>query len=921
MKKVSLLFIIILMITQVSYSQVIQWTKIADSAFPTAVFFDENDSLWLATNDGNLYMKSGQTFENHSSGIICNNVTSADADNGLIWVGGYQALTKYNGTDYTDFIYDFGDPQNSDLASYAIYDLVAKNGKVWLAMEMGEVSYYNGTGFTHYTTADGLSDCLKTCIEIDELGNTWVGGYKYPNQIFIDHFDGTSWTNYSAADGLTLTEINTVFADSKGNIWVAGDKLMKFNGKIWEAVPSPLTGITAIEEDADGNLWLGGYNSDVYIYDGHTMTYAQNPVKYGFRPDGMAVNKKGEMYLCMDDGIYKAEEVSGTPPLKANFSVDDKRPCPNTLVQFTDQSTGNPTSWKWFFGDGDSSFLQHPTHSYADLHHKDVTLIVDNGSITDTLTKNNFVYVSDDGDDPTVVINADSKQVCEGDTVTCTASVTDGGDPPSFEWFVNGTSVLVDSTGTYSYQPDDGDQVYCILTSSSPCASGLKDTSNIMGFSVLKTSTPVTTITVHPADSICDGDIVHFSNQVINAGSHPTYQWQINGIDQAGKTGLYFTSSLLQDGDVVTCVVTSSLSCATAATVSNGITMSVAQSGQTPVISISASPSDSICNGEQVFFSSNVQYSGSIPGYQWKINGVDTAGQTNSSFITSSLQDGDQITCELTSSSGCVSSPTALSNTIDITVASSVTPSVSITANPAGTLCPETNVQFTASSTNGGAAPSYQWKVNGIDAGTNNTVYSSSTLSDNDTISCVLTSSSSCATGPDTSNIIIMDMSLSIDTSITIINSTTLQANETSAAYQWVLCDSNNKFIQGATNQTFSATSDGNYAVIITKNGCAKVSNCYSLLLTNSMYNSTSTHTISAYPNPAKEIVTIIASDNKLGNSTLIVTNLNGQTVFKKSYSRQHTFNLNVETYQPGMYIVKLVSDEKTYITRIVKTQ
>ena len=406
MKIKNLFFLLALLINQLSFSQVVQWTQIADSAFPTAVFFDKNDSLWLATNDGNLYMKSGQTFENHSSGIICNNVTSADADNGLIWVGGYEALTQYDGTNYTDFIYDNMDPQNSDLASYAIYDLVAKNGKVWLAMEDGEVSYYNGTGFSHYTSAAGLSDSRKTCIEMDGLGNVWVGGSIYPSQVYIDKFDGTSWTTYTAADGITLNEIHTIFEDSKGNIWAGGDELIRYNGKIWTTVSTPLNSIAAIEEDNDGNLWLAGTNSDVYIYDGNTMAYTNNPVRYGHRPDGMAVNKQGEMFVCLDDGFYKVEVVPGTPPLSANFSVDDTRPCPNTLVQFTDQSTGNPTSWKWYFGDGDSSSLQNPTHQYSTNHGKQVTLIVDNGTQKDTLIRNNAVYVYADNVKPTIVISA-----------------------------------------------------------------------------------------------------------------------------------------------------------------------------------------------------------------------------------------------------------------------------------------------------------------------------------------------------------------------------------------------------------------------------------------------------------------------------------------------------------------------------------
>ena len=91
-----------------------------------------------------------------------------------------------------------------------------------------------------------------------------------------------------------------------------------------------------------------------------------------------------------------------------------------------------------------------------------------------------------------------------------------------------------------------------------------------------------------------------------------------------------------------------------------------------------------------------------------------------------------------------ISSTDATSKTVTLNgsvTGQPVTPEVSIAltsgSNPA---CAGSSVSFTASPSNtGGGTVSYQWKVNGNNTGTNNAVFTSSTLQNNDQISCVIT--------------------------------------------------------------------------------------------------------------------------------------------------------------------------------------
>lgn len=78
-------------------------------------------------------------------------------------------------------------------------------------------------------------------------------------------------------------------------------------------------------------------------------------------------------------------------------------------------------------------------------------------------------------------------------------------------------------------------------------------------------------------------------------------------------------------------------------------------------------------------------------------------------------------------------------------VAQTVAPAASIAANPGTTINEGTNVTFTATPTNGGTTPSYQWKKNNTNVGTNSATYSDATLANGDKIKVVMTSSDGCA--------------------------------------------------------------------------------------------------------------------------------------------------------------------------------
>lgn len=262
-------------------------------------------------------------------------------------------------------------------------------------------------------------------------------------------------------------------------------------------------------------------------------------------------------------------------------------------------------------------------------------------------------------------------------------------------------------------------------------------------------SAPTANIVAAPAGPICAGTNVTFTANITNGGTLPVYQWQVNGTN-VGTNSSTYSSTTLNNGDVVTVTLTSNSPCAMPATaVSNSIVI-VVNPPVLPTINITALPAGAICAGTNVTFTANITNGGTTPAYQWQVNGVNVGTNTNA-YSTTALNNGDVVTCILTSNDPCASPVTVSSNNIVMVVNPIVIPTINIVAAPVGPYCSGSNVSFTANITNGGTAPTYQWQVNGLNVGSNSSTYSSTTLSDGDVVTCILISNDPCAS-PITAN-------------------------------------------------------------------------------------------------------------------------------------------------------------------------
>ena len=347
----------------------------------------------------------------------------------------------------------------------------------------------------------------------------------------------------------------------------------------------------------------------------------------------------------------------------------------------------------------------------------------------------------------TITNNPSNVTVCAGSNATFSIAATNA---TNYQWQVNTGAgwTNVTNNATYAGASTNTLNITGVSVSmnnyqyrdsvSSACTNAISSPATLF---VTTPVTPAVSITT-PTNPICAGIAATFTATPVNGGTTPAYQWQKNGIN-VGTNSPNYTDNSLANNDIIKVKLTTNLTCVTASTAfSNAITMTV-NPIVTPTAAISGS-ANNICATTPVTFTANITSGGTTPTYQWQKNGANV-GANAATYSDNALANGDIIKLVLTSNAPCTTAATVSSNSITMVVNPLVTPAISITS-PGSSICPGTSVSFTATATNGGSSPSYQWTKNGVNAGTNSTSYTDNNLTNGDVIKATLTSNANCTT-------------------------------------------------------------------------------------------------------------------------------------------------------------------------------
>ncbi|MBL7909627.1 MAG: hypothetical protein JNJ41_01065 [Bacteroidia bacterium] len=127
----------------------------------------------------------------------------------------------------------------------------------------------------------------------------------------------------------------------------------------------------------------------------------------------------------------------------------------------------------------------------------------------------------------------------------------------------------------------------------------------------------------------------------------------------------------------------------------------------------------------------------------------------------------------------------------------------------------------------------------------------------------------------------------------------TISANQNGANYQWIDCNNSNLPISGQTNQTFTASVNGSYAVIVTVGSCSVTSACANITSVGVEENNLHDQNL-IYPNPTNGNIRI--KNLPLGN--YILTNKVGQNVMEVKVNQDEE-NIDLSNLQNDIYFLR----------------
>lgn len=362
---------------------------------------------------------------------------------------------------------------------------------------------FSGSNLPPDITSTGGSLLIRFYTDIEVVKQGWSAYY-------------TSTTTDFCTGTTTLTAQNGTFADGSGTNLYGNNADCK-----WLIQPPGAASITLTFTSFDTEQNYDG----VIVYDGDNTNAPQLGSFKGSAIPPSVTSTGGSMliWFLSDEVIRKngwsANYTSTVAAPVPSFTASKTTICVGDCIQFTDNSTNNPTSWLWSFPGAtpSSSTVKNPTNiCYNSTGVRNVSLTVTNSGGSNQKTENKYINISSLPTTPAITV-APSDKICEGESTTLT--VTDSCTGCTYLWIPgnkSGKMLSVMSSGNYAVKATNR----CGQISSNPVSIKVNP---------LPPKPEITVNGNQLQSSSATGNKWYFNGTVISGATEQTYLTQQSG--------------------------------------------------------------------------------------------------------------------------------------------------------------------------------------------------------------------------------------------------------------------------------------------------------------------------------------------------------------------------------------------------------
>lgn len=226
---------------------------------------------------------------------------------------------------------------------------------------------------------------------------------------------------------------------------------------------------------------------------------------------------------CTD---FVTHNVTVLPKPTADFSANQTVACAAPLaVNFTSTTTG-AVSYAWTFGDGGTSNVANPSHTYTTTGFYTVTLTVTSANgCTETITKPGYISVQK----PQITIAGIPKSGCAPLTIEPIPTIQTNEAITSYAWTFGDGGTSNQQNPTYTYNGIGTYDVTLTVTTVSGCTNTLT-----MNSAVVTGSRPTAAFTAVPTD-VCATQSVQFTNNSTGTTGTTSYHWDFGDGGVSGQ--------------------------------------------------------------------------------------------------------------------------------------------------------------------------------------------------------------------------------------------------------------------------------------------------------------------------------------------------------------------------------------------------